>query len=277
MRSLDPSRRSRLKHLAVIIGGLACVLGFTSLNQAQTTLRKIEIVGLQRVSSEQAVQTSGLRVGQTVNANLIDAAAQKLMQSGMFRSVSYRVSTADNDTTVTFEVEESPVGGPATTEALGQVKWTGNIVLSNQELSSAFVLKSGDPADRAKIEKGLEAVRKEYARKGYVAAKVFELKTRDDLNRRTNYEFAVREGQQHRMGEVIITGLTPEETRRLKAKWTLAAGAVFDDSYLDNFRQTVIRPFVIERTQRTGARSKFDVATRPDAQRLTVDVLITFK
>lgn len=239
------------------------------------TLRKIEFIGLQRLSSDQVIQSTGLQLGQNINGAIIDAAADKLMKSGLFRAVSYRIRTADSDMTVTFEVQEK-AGAPAA-DVLGQVQWSGNLVLSNQELSTTLAMKSGDPANRAKIDQGIEAVRKAYARKGYVAAQVLESSTRDTISQRTNLQFTIREGQQYRMGSLIIAGLSPGDTQFLKAKWTLAAGAVFDDSYLDDYRSTVIRPFVTARTQRTGVRSKFDVATRPNAQKQTVDVLVTFK
>jgi hypothetical protein len=39
----------------------------------------------------------------------------------------------------------------------------------------------------------------------------------------------------------------------------------------------VLRPFVAELAQRTRQRMRFDVATRPDAQKQTADVVITFR
>jgi len=274
----DLLRRSRIKEM-IMAAALTVVAGSGSLCQAQTqtTLRQIEIVGLQRLSADQVIQTSGLKVGDSVDANIIDAAAGKLMDSGKFRKVSYRVRIADNQSTVTFEVEESPARGPAITDVLGQVQWTGNSALSSQELSAAFGMNPGDLADRAKIDKGIEAVRKAYARKGYVAAQISESSTRDDSNRRMNYQFTINEGHQYRMGSLIVAGLTTAETQSLKSKWMLAAGAIFDDSYLDGFRETVLRPLVATLTRRSRVRAKYEVARKPDMQKQTVDVVIAFK
>jgi outer membrane protein assembly factor BamA len=137
-------------------------------------------------------------------------------------------------------------------------------------------LRAGDPAPQAKIDEGLGRVRSAYARLGYISAQVIDV-TRNLEGRRTNYQFTIREGQQYRMGVLTVTGLNGVETRSLRGKWTLAAGAVFDDSYLEQFRTTVLRQFVASRTQRTGIRSKFEVNTNPDSQKQTVDVIITFK
>lgn len=274
----DRSRRPSFTTIAIAAVGFAALFSLASICRAQEqmTLRKIEVIGLQRLSASQVIQSTGLRVGQTVNEAIINAALDKLMKSGLFQEVSYRVRTAENDLTVIFDVQEK-AGTPGVGDVVGQIQWSGNLVLSNQELATAFVMRSGDPADRAKIDQGIEAVRKAYARKGYVTAQVLESNTRDTTSRRMNLQFTIREGQQYRMGGVIIAGLSPEDTQRLKARWTLASGAVFDDSYLDDYRSTVIRPFVTARTQRTGVRSRFEVATRPNAQKQTVDVLVTFK
>jgi len=51
----------------------------------------------------------------------------------------------------------------------------------------------------------------------------------------------------------------------------------FDDSYLDQFRSTVIRPFITNRTEGAGVRSKFDLSGKPDLQKLAFDVIIAFK
>jgi len=58
------------------------------------------------------------------------------------------------------------------------------------------------------------------------------------------------------MGNLIVNGLPAEEAERLKEKWTLGANAVFDESYIDTFRQTGLREFMTGFTQRTGSRAK---------------------
>lgn len=245
--------------------------------QERTTLRKVEVNGLQRQSPDQVIAASGLKVGDPIDGPMIDAAADRLMRSGWFQSVDYRVRTADSDTTVVFEVKEKVAAiSVAAAEALGRVVWIGNVALSSEELSSAFGLRDGDPAPQTKVDEGLGRIRKAYARHGYINAEITDV-TRNLEGRRTNYQFTIREGRQYRMGLLSITGLGPAETGQLKSRWTLAGGEVFDDSYLDQFRTTVLRPFVANRAQRTGIRSRFEISTKPDTQKQTVDVIITFK
>lgn len=272
------SIRNSGRLLFLVAAGIAMLLASAAISaQERTTLRKIEIHGLQGRSADQVIATSGLKVGDLIEASMIDAAAARLMRSGWFQSVDYRVRTADSDTTVVFEVMEKVAAiSVAAAETFGQVVWRGNAALSSEELSTAFGLRAGDPAPQAKIDEGLGRVRSAYARLGYINAQVIDV-TRNPEGRRTSYQFTIREGRQYRMGVLTVTGLNGVETRSLRGKWTLAAGAVFDDSYLEQFRTTVLRQFVASRTQRTGIRSKFEAISNPDSQKQTVDVIITFK
>jgi outer membrane protein assembly factor BamA len=264
--------------LLTVVGLLAFLCCATlSAAQAQNTLRKIEIVGLQRLAPDQVIQSSGLQVGQTVDQSMIEAASDKLMKSGLFRSVSYRVRSADNETIVIFEVVENPPGAQTRSAPLGQVTWLNNQVFSREELSAIFGLQPGQPGSRTQIDQGLEAVRKAYAKKGYITTSIFEVKAVDVPTGRTNYRFTVQERAQYRMGALIITGLTPADRLQLKSKWTLAGGAIFDDSYPDQFKQNTVRPFVAAMTGRTGVRTKFDFETKPDVRKQTVDVVINFR
>jgi outer membrane protein assembly factor BamA len=277
---ITPQNRARASRLLIVVG---CFVAFTAAQpaaqaQERTTLRRVEIIGLQHLSADQVIASTGLRVGDLVDARGIDTAAAKLMNTGWFKSVNYRVQTADSDTTVVFEVAEKATTSPvtATTDVLGSVSWSGNRALTNQELTNAFALRPGDVAIRLKIDQGIDAVRKAYARNGYINAAVVESNTRD-ANRSLNYQFTISEGGQYRMGALTITGLTPADTRNLKSKWTLTSGAVYDDSYSDQYRTSVLRPFVASLAQRTGVRSKYEISTKPDIQKQTVDVIITFR
>jgi len=421
---------------------LLFVLSSPCAAQQPVTLRRIEFVGLKKLTGDQALKASGLKVGDPATRENIDAAADKLMQSGLFSKLSYKVRTADNEATVIFEVEEAlrnlPVvfenfvwfsedeiarairqdlpffdgtapaagttadkiaealqrlltqkkisghvvhmpytdmekgrqeilftvegvkiqvcslhfpGATAISEAdlikasqsllkseysrknasvfadsnlvplyrrLGHLRahfqqpaaaveqspsqcaggvsitipvdegvvyswdaaeWFGNQTLTNEELSAALGMKSGELADGFKIDKGLKDARKAYGRRGYIAAKFKESVEFDDSTRRISYRIGVTEGPRYFMGKLIITGLPAEEAEQLRSKWTLGANAVFDDTYLDDFRQAGLREFLTGLMQRrhSDSRAKIELETRPDAQAKTVDVVIAFK
>lgn len=410
--------------------------------QQPIVLRKIEVLGLKRLQPDKVIQTSGLQLGQRIDNAIIDEAATKLMQSGLFKTLGYKVRTTDKEATVIFEVEEAvknlpvvfenfvwftdeeivrairqdvpfydgtaPEGGVTSTkisEALqrllnqkqigGQVdflpyadtatgkqellytvkgvklpvcelhftgtqdipeadliknsqpliqadysrkniagfahytlfplyrrighlrarfdeskatldlnatgacrngvlvtipveeglvyswndaEWTGNQVLPATELADALAMKPGEVADGLKIDNGIKAVRRAYGRKGYLAVRMKDALTFDDATRRVTYEFTVNEGPQFRMGNLIINGLAPGDTQSVKEKWTLAPGAVYDESYLDDF-QNSNREFwgALFQRLRGTLQGRRTTEIKPDAQKQTVDVVITFK
>src|SRR5213595_881083 len=71
--------------------------------QQRQTLGRLEFVGLKRMTGDQVVTMSGLKVGQVIDASILDAAAGELLKTGLFRKLSYRVHTAGNQTVVTFQ------------------------------------------------------------------------------------------------------------------------------------------------------------------------------
>jgi outer membrane protein assembly factor BamA len=172
---------------------------------------------------------------------------------------------------VSVPVDEGAVYSWTTAE------WSGNKSLSASELSAALGMKTGEIADGFKIDTGLKEVRKAYSRKGYVAIRTNEAFEFDSAEHVT-YRIAVQEGRQYHMGNLVINGLAPELTQELKQSWTLASGAVFDGSYADEFRLETLPRFIGTQMQRNLAfRATAQTETKPDEQKLTVDVFITFK
>jgi len=423
----------------LLVLALLLVSGSPCRAQQPVTLRRIEFSGLKRLPPQQVIDASGLKVGDRVTRDAIDAAADKLMQSGLFRKLSYRVRTTGNEATVIFQVEESvkglpvvfenfvwfseeeilaaikadlpyydgtsPAAGPTADKIAaalqkllnrrnipGQVEslpnvtkdrqelvfsvkgtripvcalhfpgasaipetqlikisqpvlktdyskkdieafiastlvplyrhlghlraqfepltvtptnspqcaggvevtipvqegpryqwagsvWDGNDKLTVTELATALGMNPGDLADAMKIENGLKKVREAYGHRGYLSAVVKESIEFEDGASRVKYRFNIIEGPRYFMGKLIIDGLAAADAEQLRAKWTLGSNAVFDESYVDDFRQTGLREFMAKLSQRSpsGTRVKSEVETRPNAQTQTVDVVISFK
>ena len=80
-------------------------------------------------------------------------------------------------------------------------------------------------------------------------------------------------------GALIVNGLPAEDAERLKVKWTLGNNAVFDQSYIEDFNHNALRDFVRSLTQKSGGnlRPNVEIEMKPNHQKQTVDVVITFK
>src|SRR5205085_11621327 len=157
--------------------------------------------------------------------------------------------------------------------------WDGNDKLGIEELGPALGMNPGDIADGIKIDKGLKNIDKAYGRRGYLTPKIKESIEYDDAASLVTYRFNITEGPRYFMGNLIITGLPAADADELKGKWTLGSNAVFDESYVETFRQGPLREFMrgIMQRSRTSTRSNVEIQQKPDAQKLTVDVVIAFK
>jgi outer membrane protein assembly factor BamA len=76
-------------------------------SQTARRISHIEIEGLKKLTSENVIAMSGLKVGDAFSVGALDAAAQHLVDSGLFKNVGYRTKTAGASVTVTFQVEEN--------------------------------------------------------------------------------------------------------------------------------------------------------------------------
>jgi outer membrane protein assembly factor BamA len=159
-----------------------------------------------------------------------------------------------------------------------RAEWSGNQAVTGEELSAALGMKTGELADGFKIDKGLIDVHKAYGHRGYIAASFRPSIEFDDASSHVSYRFSLNEGARYFMGKLIITGLPAEDEGRLRAKWTLGSNAVFDASYIDDFGQKGLREFMTGLAQRSpgSRRPKIELKTKPDAQKQTVDVIISF-
>lgn len=99
--------------------------------QARQKIAKIDIEGLQALTAETVIATSGLKIGDAFSLDATDAAAQRLIDSGLFKRVSYRTRSADASVTITFQVEE--VKGQSSPVAFDNFIW-----FSDEELAAAI-------------------------------------------------------------------------------------------------------------------------------------------
>ena len=85
---------------------LSLVLATAVFAQTGQKIAKIETEGLQALTAETVIATSGLKIGDTFSVEGIDAAAERLLSSGLFKKVGYRTRNVAGDVTITFQLEE---------------------------------------------------------------------------------------------------------------------------------------------------------------------------
>lgn len=75
--------------------------------QPERRIVRIEVQGLQRLAADEVIAASQLKTGTSFSVTEVDAAGQRLIDSGLFSKVSYQTRTAGNSVTVIFQVEEA--------------------------------------------------------------------------------------------------------------------------------------------------------------------------
>jgi len=111
-----------------------CVSIFVSTAIFAQTARKIagiEAEGLKALTTETVIATSGLKTGETFSVEATDAAAERLVSSGLFKSVAYRTRTVGTNVTITFQLEE--VKGQSSPVVFDNFIW-----FSDEELAAAI-------------------------------------------------------------------------------------------------------------------------------------------
>jgi outer membrane protein insertion porin family len=74
--------------------------------QGARRIARVEFEGLHNLTPENVIAMTGLRAGDSFSVAALDAAAQHLVDSGLFKNVGYRTRTVGTAVTITFQVEE---------------------------------------------------------------------------------------------------------------------------------------------------------------------------
>jgi outer membrane protein assembly factor BamA len=186
-------------------------------------------------------------------------------------------------------LDANPSGAPANSVSVvlpivpGPIfKWDGVTWVGNDKIASAALdslvgqagLKPGVAADGLKIQALWHSVDDEYGRLGYLDEKINPAPELDDHTAKVSYRATVVEASPYRMGNLVLSGLSLEGEKRIRAAFRLKTGDPFDRIYCDEFMET-------------GARSAFGTLPfhyeklghylQKDSEKGTVDVMLDFQ
>ncbi len=156
----------------------------------------------------------------------------------------------------------------------GGAEWRGNAAFDPAALNEFLGLKAGEIADGNKIAGGWLRVQNEYGRRGYLDVKTEAQPIFDDPALKVSYRVILTEGTQYRMGELVITGLSPAAERKLLEAWRMPRGQIFDRAYFDEFLATGIKQAFTDFVAHYDEVGHW-LRTNPGTR--TADVLLDFK
>lgn len=160
---------------------------------------------------------------------------------------------------------------------LSGLSWDGNHALDSNALAALSTVQPGEMADGMKLAALWQSVTAAYGHAGYIHAKVDAQPQFDDATAMASYRVSVDEGDQYHMGQLVITGLSPNAEGRVRAAWQLQAGKLFDASYAEDMFAKLEMPSPLVFGGLPIHYSMEGHLLRIDEKAHTVDVLIDFQ
>jgi len=126
------------------------------------------------------------------------------------------------------------------------------------------------PANAVQLDGDLEAIKKLYGTRGYMAVTIKSDPETDDAKSTVTYKLQIQEGDVYTMGDLEIRGLDSHTTARLEDDWRLREGDPYDSSYPKRFLEQAEKEISGERDWNTSVRESLN------ANEKTVDVSLRF-
>ena len=130
---------------------------------------------------------------------------------------------------VTFPVD------PGRQYKLTAIDLAGNKSFLADTLRPLIHAQLNQPANAVQLETDIEAMKRLYGTRGYMAASIQPKPEMDDANSTVKYLLQIQEGDVYAMGDLEIRGLDSRTTARLQDEWTLRGGDPYDSGYAKRF------------------------------------------
>jgi outer membrane protein insertion porin family len=122
---------------------------------------------------------------------------------------------------------------------LGKVSIDGPTPIASDTLLKAGGFKPGDVADLAKVNEGVDKVRRAVRREGYMDVRVAAERKLDNQMKVANVTLRVEPGPQFTMGKLSVVGLDLNGEAEVRRIWSLKQGKPFNPEYPDGFLRRI--------------------------------------
>ena len=200
------SARQWVYRLAVLVllGGVAAAAMPSGAAWAQSyTFNRFEVRGNQRVHTETILTYAGLQRGKEVTAGELNAAYQKIIESGVFESVDLD----PRGNTLVISVVEYPT--------INIISFEGNKRLDDDALGELIESSSRRVFNAAQAERDAALIAEAYSQQGRIAARVTPRIIRRSDNR-VDLVFEIAEGGAVEIERVSFVGNRVYSDRRLR-------------------------------------------------------------
>jgi outer membrane protein insertion porin family len=227
---------------------MLCALVSAHAQQAQAPstqtikLEKIEFKGLERVKDTEALEKSGLKVEQSVSIDDVEAAANRLLESGLFKNLSYKLKGTTDKSVLTFEVIEQKWTMP--------VSFDNFVWFTDEELTEAVRRKvpafDGTAPEAGGVTDQIKQALEELLRERKIEGAVEYTLSSDPSGRKVEHLFSVK-GAGLRVCKLNFVGARAVTEEMLTTK----SAGIFDNdysrAYVGGFVESNLLPLYHER------------------------------
>jgi outer membrane protein insertion porin family len=165
---------------------------------------------------------------------------------------------------VTFSVD------PGRQYSLTDIQLSGNQAFPSDTLIQLIHMPLHQPANAVRLAADIEAIRKLYGTRGYMAASIQPKADTEDTNSTVRYNLMISEGSVYAMGDLELRGLDSQTTARLQEAWKLHEGDTYDSSYAQQFLERAYKEVSHPEDWTTSVRESLNPKEK------TVDVTLRF-
>ena len=227
----------------IAVFGLILALALGGQAHAQSaSFSRIDVAGNQRIEADTIRVISGLTPGQAVSPAELNAALQRLFDSGLFEDVTL--------TPASGRLEISVVENPT----INFINFEGNDVIDDETLATIISLRERRAFSKAVAERDAQTIVDVYAQSGRFNAEVTPVLIRLPDNR-VNLVFEIVEGRVTEVQRISFTGNKRFSDRRLRRAIETGQAGLFsflfrndtyDEARLELDKQ-LLRQFYLER------------------------------
>lgn len=170
-------------------------------------------IGAVLVGGNDRVEEEAIRVyikslvGEPLDQQKVDTDIRAIYNMGFFKDVEARVTEQNGKTTLTYQVTERPL--------LREVRIEGNKALAKDEVETKLKIHPRTILNPVKIRRGIDEVKKEYEKKGYLDADI-TYRTETTTAGETSLTFTIDEKEKVGIKELLFEGnvaFTADELR----------------------------------------------------------------
>jgi len=153
---------------------------------------------------------------------------------------------------------------------LTEIEIGGYKSFSAETLRALMHAQLGQLANAVQLDTDIEAMKKLYGTRGYMAVSIQPDPETDDANSTVKYRLRIHEGDVYSMGDLEIRGLDSRTTARLEDSWRLRGGDTYDSSYAKRFLEQADKEISLLADWNVSVRESLNRGEK------TVDVTLRF-